>query len=154
MLPVVVKPESHFRSTGIMREGLAQYMRTFEGMHEPRQSHPDGASTASADEPLYELHAELCKVFTEPKRLRIMALLGEGERTVNELAVNLGVRPSVVSQHLALMRHSGLVQFRREGHASFYSLAYPDILDACRIVHGILVKRLAAEGQLAAQRPA
>lgn len=103
---------------------------------------------------LYELHAELCKVFTEPKRLRIMALLGEGERSVNELAVNVGARPSTVSQHLAILRHHGLVQGRREGRTIYYALAYPEILDACHIVHGILLKRLAADGRLAKQHPA
>ena len=109
----------------------------------------DCAATATMDPRLYQLHAELCKVFTEPKRLQIMALLEGGERSVNDLALNLGARPSTVSQHLAILRHHGLVQARREGRVIFYALAYPEILDACGIVHGILIKQLAVAGRLA-----
>jgi len=129
-------------------------MRTFEGMRVSADDVQELCAGSDEDDRLYQLHAELCKVFTEPKRLRIMALLGESERSVNELAVNVGARPSTVSQHLAVMRHNGLVQARRDGRTIFYSLAYPEILDACRIVHGILIKRLAAEGALASHQPA
>ena len=98
---------------------------------------------------LFELHARLCKVLTDPKRLQILAFLEESRRSVNEIAVKLGIRPSTVSQHLGLMRQSGLVATERQGTTIYYSLAYPEILDACRIVHGILRKQLNAAGQLA-----
>jgi len=98
---------------------------------------------------LFELHARLCKVLTDPKRLQILAFLEDGRRSVNEIAVKLGSRPSTISQHLALMRQSGLLATERQGTTIYYSLAYPEILDACRIVHGILRKQLTAAGQLA-----
>lgn len=104
---------------------------------------------ASQEDRLFELHANLCKVFTDPKRLQIMGLLGERERSVNELALELGARASTVSQHLALMRLHGVVRARREGTTIFYALTYPEILDACRIIHGILIKRLGEAGDLA-----
>lgn len=45
-----------------------------------------------------------------------------GEETVGALAAFLGVRDSVVSQHLAVMRRERLVDSRREGHSVRYAL--------------------------------
>ncbi|HVA23438.1 MAG TPA: metalloregulator ArsR/SmtB family transcription factor [Chloroflexota bacterium] len=106
------------------------------------------AVTDQTDE-LFELHARLCKVLTDPKRLQILALLEDGRRSVNEIALKLGARPSTVSQHLALMRQAGLLGTERQGTTIYHFLAYPEILDACRIVHGIVRKQLRTAGQLA-----
>ena len=106
-------------------------------------------TVADRGDELFELHARLCKVLTDPKRLQILAFLEDGRRSVNEMAVKLGIRPSTVSQHLALMRQSGLLATERQGTTIYYSLAYPEILNACRIVHGILRRQLTAAGQLA-----
>jgi ArsR family transcriptional regulator len=108
------------------------------------------APAADPGDELFERHARLCKVLTDPKRLQILTFLDGGRRSVNEIAVRLGIRPSTVSQHLALMRQSELLGTERQGTTIYYSLAYPEILDACRIVHGILRKQLTAAGQLAA----
>jgi ArsR family transcriptional regulator, virulence genes transcriptional regulator len=102
------------------------------------------------NEELFDLHARLCKVLTDPKRLQILAFLEDGRRSVSEIALRLGIRPSTVSQHLALMRHTGLLGTERQGTTIYYSLTFPEILDACRIVHGILRKQLSAAGRLAA----
>lgn len=106
-------------------------------------------TTGDRGDELFDLHARLCKVLTDPKRLQILAFLEEGRRSVNEMAIKLGSRPSTVSQHLALMRQSGLLTTERQGTTIYYSLAYPEILEACRIVHEILRKQLTAAGQLA-----
>ena len=57
------------------------------------------------------------------KRLMILCQLVPGERSVNELALDLGVRQSTISQHLALLRRDGFVTARREGQMQLYSLA-------------------------------
>ncbi|HVA24050.1 MAG TPA: metalloregulator ArsR/SmtB family transcription factor [Chloroflexota bacterium] len=110
---------------------------------------PETLPDTEQAEALFELHARLCKVLTDPKRLHILAFLEHGRRSVNEIALKLGIRPSTVSQHLALMRQSGLLTTERQGTIIYYALAYPEILEACRIVRGILVKQLQAAGQLA-----
>jgi DNA-binding transcriptional ArsR family regulator len=89
----------------------------------------------------YRLHAELCKVLTDPKRLMMLDALRDGERSVSELADRIGVTLPNASQHLAVMRHAELVQSRRDGNAILYRLAEPTILDACDIVHGIVERR-------------
>lgn len=55
-------------------------------------------------------------------RLLILCHLSEGPCSVGELAEALGLRSSTVSQHLALLRHDGLVRAKREGQTIRYSL--------------------------------
>lgn len=92
----------------------------------------------------YRRHAEICKVLTDPKRLILLASLGEGERTVGELAASIGSTLPNASQHLAVLRSAGLVDGRREGATVRYRIAEPTILDACDIVGRIVDRRLAA----------
>lgn len=56
----------------------------------------------------------------DPTRLRILWSLLHGEHSVNELADHLGARPAAVSQHLAKLRLSRLVNTRREGTRIYY----------------------------------
>jgi ArsR family transcriptional regulator len=90
----------------------------------------------------FRLHAELCKVLTDPKRLMILQALRAGERSVGELADVVGMSLPNASQHLSVMRHAGLVATRRDGTTVFYSLAEPRIAQACDIVHQIVLDRM------------
>ncbi len=96
-------------------------------------------------EPLdrYRVHADICKVLTDPKRLLLLAALRDGDRTVGDLAASIGASLPNASQHLAILRAAGLVDGRREGAAVRYRIAEPAILDACDIVDGIVARRLA-----------
>jgi len=106
----------------------------------------------------FRLHADICKVLTDPKRLMLLNALRHGGRTVGELAETVGTSLPNASQHLAVLRSAGLVDGRREGASVRYRLAEPAILDACDIVDGIVERRLAerriAVHTPAAQRPA
>jgi len=66
--------------------------------------------------------SNLLSSMSNEKRLMILCQLIDGERTVNDLAEQLNVRQSTVSQHLALLRKDGLVSSRREAQAQYYSL--------------------------------
>lgn len=100
---------------------------------------------------LYALQAELCQVLADPVRQELLHLVGAGERTVGELVEATGLRQANVSQHLAMMRQRNIVTTRRAGTAIHYSLAYPEILEACTIVRGILVKQMEETRELIAQ---
>jgi DNA-binding transcriptional ArsR family regulator len=76
------------------------------------------ALTAAADEA-----SEFLKSLASPVRLRILCTIANREAAVGELAELLGVRQSVVSQHLALLRKDGLVKTRRDGQTIWYALA-------------------------------
>lgn len=66
---------------------------------------------------------ELLKAISGPYRLIILCMLLEGEKNVSEICSALGVRQSLVSQHMALLRHMGIVNHDRRGHFVYYSIA-------------------------------
>lgn len=92
----------------------------------------------------YRVHAELCKVLTDPKRLMILDALRHEERSVSDIAEVIGVTLPNASQHLAVMRNAGLVEGRRAGTTVIYRLAEPTIVDACDIVQRIVARRVAS----------
>ncbi|MGO8686895.1 MAG: ArsR/SmtB family transcription factor [Candidatus Dormibacteria bacterium] len=102
----------------------------------------------------FRLHAELCKVLTDPKRLMVLQALRAGERSVGELAEIVGMSLPNASQHLSVMRHAGLVATRRGGTTVYYSLAEPRIAQACDIVHQIVLDRHPETRVAAVPRPA
>lgn len=67
--------------------------------------------------------ARLLKALGNEKRLQLLCLLVDGERSVGELNARLDLSQSALSQHLALLRADGLVRARREAQAVYYSLA-------------------------------
>ena len=69
--------------------------------------------------------AELLKALGHPDRVRLVEELGEQEKDVQTLSDSLGVRQARVSQHLAVLRASHVVEDRREGRHVLYRLAKP-----------------------------
>jgi DNA-binding transcriptional ArsR family regulator len=65
----------------------------------------------------------LFAILSNPRRLMILCRLVDGEANVGELAAFCGGAQSSVSQHLALLRSSGLVTTRREAQTIYYQLA-------------------------------
>ena len=73
--------------------------------------------------------AESFKALGDPTRLRIMALLFNGERTVGDLADHLAVSQSAVSHQLRLLRNLDIVRHRKDGREVYYALADDHIRD-------------------------
>ena len=71
----------------------------------------------------------LMKILSNQTRLLILCQLAGGERSVGDLARLLDVRESAMSQHLALLRHDGLVATRRHGQTIYYALNRSDVKD-------------------------
>ncbi len=65
------------------------------------------------------------KLFADPTRLRIMALLERAELAVGELSRALGLAQSRVSNHLRLLREAGLLSERHAGSSTFLRLSTP-----------------------------
>lgn len=66
--------------------------------------------------------ADIFNALADPTRRRILDLLGQGERTVGELAGEFDVSQPAVSQHLRVLREAGLVHWERAGRSRRYSL--------------------------------
>jgi len=95
------------------------------------------------EQKLYELHAQMCQIFTSPKRLEILNLLRDKELSVGELAKLARIRQSNLSQHLSILREKGIVKARRDGVKIYYSLANPKIIKAFDIIREMLLEKLA-----------
>jgi ArsR family transcriptional regulator len=97
------------------------------------------------DKSIFEMQAEICKTLTNPKRIEILNVLKNEERTVSELVIALGASKANVSQHLAVMRHKGILATRREGVNIFYRVANPKVIDACSLMKEVLFEQHAAK---------
>jgi DNA-binding transcriptional ArsR family regulator len=96
------------------------------------------------------IQASLLRTLASAHRLRIIHRLGIGPCEVNEISRDLGLGQAATSQHLAAMRAVGLVDAVRDGRTMRYELCDPEILVACSLMRGALVRRLSRLGDLAA----
>jgi len=101
--------------------------------------------TTITDKSLFEMQAEICKTLTNPKRIEILNALKNEEKTVTELVVALGASKANVSQHLAVMRHKGILTTRREGVNIFYRVSNPKVIEACALMKEVLFEQYAAK---------
>ncbi len=106
-------------------------------------------ATSVKDKELFELHARVCKVLANAKRLEIIALLRGGEKAAGDLVEDMGVPKANVSQQLAVMREKGILASRREGRRIYYRLAYPGMLKAYDLLRRVLLDQLEDRGTLA-----
>ncbi len=70
----------------------------------------------------FQRAAILLKQVSDPTRIQVVALLSEGELNVGGLCDHFNMSQPAVSHHLALLRHGGIVNRRRQGLNNFYSL--------------------------------
>lgn len=77
---------------------------------------------------LYEQFARLGKALSSGRRLELLELLAQGERTVEELATETGMSVASASQHLQALRQAQLVVGRRDGRWIYYSLRDEQVL--------------------------
>lgn len=64
--------------------------------------------------------ARLLRAMGNAKRLRILCLLVDGEVSVGDLAIAVGLVQSALSQHLLILKEENLVTTRREQQRIFY----------------------------------
>ncbi|MBI3144642.1 MAG: metalloregulator ArsR/SmtB family transcription factor, partial [Pseudogulbenkiania sp.] len=76
---------------------------------------------------LYEQVARIGKAVSSPKRLELLELLAQGERTVESLAAELSADIKLTSAHLKTLKDARLVASRREGKYVIYRLTGSDV---------------------------
>lgn len=76
---------------------------------------------------LYEHVARIGKAISSPKRLELIELLAQGEKTVETLAEQAHIDMRLTSAHLRALREARLVETRREGKFIRYRLSGPDV---------------------------
>lgn len=76
---------------------------------------------------LYEQVARIGKAFASPKRLELLEMLAQGEKSVEALTAELAIDVKLASAHLKALRDANLVQARRDGKYMFYRLSGDDV---------------------------
>src|SRR5215471_9181806 len=95
--------------------------------------------------------SDLLGLFAEPSRVRLLALLGDNELTVNELCAVTELGQSRVSTHLGKLRDAGLVRDRRAGGSTYYRMANGDLPPPARKLWSVVAADL-DDAQLATDR--
>lgn len=108
----------------------------------PAVAAPRAPTAVEERQARYRAHAEICKVLTDPKRLMLIDLLRRGARSVGALAGEAGLSLANTSQHLAVLRHAGLVDTRRAGTTVHYRLSEPELVQACDLIERIVERRV------------
>ena len=85
----------------------------------------DGLDEAELDTMMLNARraTDFLKALAHEGRLLTLCHLASGEKSVTDLEHLLSARQAAVSQQLARLRHEGLVKYRRDGKAIYYSLA-------------------------------
>jgi DNA-binding transcriptional ArsR family regulator len=81
--------------------------------------------------------AQLLKALGNRHRLSILCLLLDGEKSVGQLIQLIGLSPSALSQHLARLRHDGLVRTRRSAQVIYYTLEGTQARAVLETLHGL-----------------
>ena len=90
------------------------------------------------NENFYNLHAEMCKTISNPRRQAILDTIRDGEMTVSDLIKKTGISQANLSQHLSILRSKGVVETRRDGNNVYYSLSNLKILEAYDLISEVL----------------
>ncbi len=100
---------------------------------------------------VFQLHADFCKAFCHPTRLRILDLLRHGRMSVKELQEQLGVRQTIISQHLAILRNVNAVKGERSGRSVYYRITDPRIIEAYDIIDRVIREARVREAKILAK---
>lgn len=100
---------------------------------------------------LYEQVARIGKAVSSPKRLELLELLAQGEKTVEVLASELSIDVKLASAHLKALREARLVQSRRDGKYMVYRLSGDDVAGMWVMLRTVAEEHL-VELQMALQR--
>ena len=92
---------------------------------------------------LFEQFARVGKALASPKRLEIVDLLAQGERTVEEIARETAMSVASASQHLQALKGARMVEVRREGLYAHYRLADESVFRTWQAVRALGESRLA-----------
>lgn len=75
--------------------------------------------------------AAICRVFSNPRRILILWLLVDQERSVGEIALAIDASLQNTSQHLRLMKKRGILDSRREAQTIYYSICDNEAPETC-----------------------
>ncbi|WP_099042335.1 ArsR/SmtB family transcription factor [Mycobacterium neglectum] len=101
----------------------------------------------SPELPLYEIKANLFKALAHPARIRVLEILSANDSatSVGEILAETDLEPTLLSQHLAVLKRHRVVKAQRVGNAVYYELAHPKISELLVIARAFLADVLGAQ---------
>ena len=103
----------------------------------------------AAKDALFEALASVGKAVSSGRRAEIVDLLAQGERSVEEVAAELGQSVANTSHHLRNLARAGLVRTRREGTRVIYELASDRVLQLWIVMRQVAAEHVAEVDRLA-----
>ena len=99
---------------------------------------------------LFDEFARVGQALASGRRIELLDVLANGERTVEGLAGEAGLSLANASRHLQVLRQAGLVASRRAGTSVYYRLAAPEVFELWRALRTLAASRLSEVERLAA----
>src|SRR5579872_2627435 len=103
----------------------------------------DPSAKRTFKDQLFEQFARIGKGLSHGRRLELLELLAQGERTVEDLASETGMSVANTSLHLKLLRQAQLVDVRRQGLYAYYRLADDHVFSLWQSLRDLGSSRLA-----------
>ncbi|HLG40021.1 MAG TPA: metalloregulator ArsR/SmtB family transcription factor, partial [Chitinophagaceae bacterium] len=91
----------------------------------------------------YSLLAKMIKAMANPRRLEIIDLLGQGEKSVEDIASETDMSIANTSQHLQTLKAANLVEIRRNKNYIHYRLAHEEIYKSWQSLRALGLERMA-----------
>src|ERR1700738_3995297 len=88
----------------------------------------DEMSSRGLKQHVFSSLAQIAQALGHAHRLEILEHLGQGERSVEDLATRIGLTLANCSRHLQLLRRAALLEGRRDGKRVYYRLASEDVV--------------------------
>lgn len=104
----------------------------------------------AAKDALYDGFVEVAKALASGRRAEIVDVLAQGERSVDEIAEEIGQSVANTSHHLRAMARAGLLTTRRDGTRIFYALASERVADLWSALRDVAGEHVAGLERLAA----
>lgn len=92
---------------------------------------------------VYAILAKMVRAMANPRRLEIIDLLSQGEKTVEEIANETNMSVANASQHLQVLKAANLVEIRREKNFIHYRLAHDEIYRSWKNLRELGMERVA-----------
>ena len=97
---------------------------------------------------IFDLQSDLCRAMSHPTRIEIVHTLRDGPKHVNDIAEIMGISQAVVSRHLGVIRHGGIVFASRQGQDVLYTIANPKIPEICDLMRKVLLEQVIHRSEL------
>jgi rhodanese-related sulfurtransferase/predicted transcriptional regulator len=108
-------------------------------------------SNQAAKSAMFDAFASVAAALGSGRRAEIVDLLAQGERSVEEVASEVGQTVASTSHHLRLLARSGLARSRREGNRVFYRLASERVAELWAAVRDVATSHVAEATVLAGE---